>query len=189
MGADWGNVDQVVKTPANTAAASPPQPQYDFQPLAAPQLSNMNPYTDLGYNSFLRGMGLNQSQIQSQVARQKEGLSAQLEAQRPVWADALSRGIRNIGGNAEASGVYKSGQRLQNQNEFQVDQSRAQNAYESGIRGQQADLGAQLQAQMQDLARQQAEQELSARQRLSQESLSNQVNPLLTEFIRSQLQG
>lgn len=155
------------------------------QGRSAPDLKSMNPYTDLGYNSFLRGFGLQQNQINSTVARQKAGLEAQLQAQRPAWADSLARGLRNIGGAAEASGVFRSGQRLQNQGEFQVDQSRAQNNYEAGIRGQEGDLQAQAQAQLFDLARQKAEQELSARQRLAADSVQNGTNPMLAEYLNS----
>lgn len=190
--ADWSQgktpVHPILGNTAGTQQQTGPDWQQVFssvQSRPTPNLQSMNPYTDLGYNSFLRGYGLQQNQINSTVARQKAGLESQLQAQRPAWADALSRGLRNIGGNAEANGVFRSGQRLRDQSEFQVDQSRAQNNYEAGIRGQEGDLQAQSQNQILDLARQRAEQELAARQRLASDAVQTGSNPLLMEYLNS----
>lgn len=182
--------------PMSPTLTKPARPQTDWQKLfsaaqnqSAPNLNSLNPYADLGYQSFLRGYGLQQNQINGMIGRQRQDAEAQIQAQRPVWADALSRGLRNIGGNAEASGVFQSGQRLQNQNEFQVDQSRAQSGFESGIRGQVDNAAAQGQAQLLDLARQRAEQELAARQRLATTSIQSGSNPILAEYLSALLQG
>lgn len=178
----------------NESAPQPQQSGPDWNSLyrsalqPGPSLSDVNPgKDDLGYRSFLRGMGMSQSQINANVARQNAGLEAQLMAQRPAWQDALTRGVHNIGGNAESNGVYNSGQRLTQQNEFQTDQARAQANFEGGIRGQQADLRVTADSQLLDLARQNAEQELIARQRLAQQQVTNQQNPVFLEFLKSQL--
>lgn len=153
----------------------------------APQLSDQNPALDPEYDSFLRGMGLNAAQINANKARQTSALDAQLQAQRPQWADTLTQGLKNIAGNAESNGVYGSGKRLDDQNEFQVGQERAQQNYESGVNNQIGDLNANADSQLLGLAQQNAEQQLAARQRLAQSQMANNSNPVIQNFLQAML--
>lgn len=155
----------------------------------APDLNSVNPNTDLSYNSFLRGMGLNQAQIGAQKTRQNAYLDQQLNDQRPLWADQLRNGLRNISDNAESRGMFASGQRLQDQNQYQANQNQQQLAYENGIHRQQGENDATAQGQLLDLARQRADQELAARQRVATTQLQDQTNPVLTQFLLNALQG
>lgn len=182
-----GSIAEGPKTSYGTEA--PLSGTSTWKPLAAPRLTDVNPYTDLSYNSFLRGMGLQQSQINAQTARQKSYLDQQLADQRPLWADQLQTGLKNISDSAEGRGVFRSGARLKDQNDFQANQSQQQTAYENSIQRQQQELGATAQERLMDIARQRADQELAARQRVAQAQVSNQVNPELLAFLQHSLAG
>lgn len=181
---------QLQSTPTPATAPAPPSPvTAPTQSYSTPKLADQNPYTDLSYNSFLRGYGLDQQQIQADAARRKAGLQSQIDAQRPVWADRLTEGLKNVGDSAENAGLFRSGQRLQGQAQYQRDQGRQQADFEGGLYGQQQDSAANAQLQLMDLARQRAEQELVARQRLAQQAATNYSDPAFSQILQSMLQG
>lgn len=171
------------------APASGGNPMLQWQALQAPQLGSVNPGLDYSYNSFLRGMGMQSSQIEAQKGRQTQYLDQQLADQRPLWADQLRTGLKGISDSAENNGMFRSGARLQDQNNFQNNQAEQQTAYENSIHRQQQELGASASDQLMNLARQKADQELMARQRVAQTQLQDQVNPQLMSFLQSALAG
>lgn len=124
--------------------------------------------------------------INANVNRDKANLESQIQAQRPVWADTLAQGLKQIGNTNEENGVYNSGQRLNQQDQYQVGQSRAQANYENGVRNQEANLVANAQQQLTANAQQNAEQQLAAQQRVAQDQMSS--NPVYGQ-IMSQLLG
>lgn len=188
-GVDTAKGDQLYKG----TSAPPAAKDFDYQALLtgsrAPSLESVNPYTDSSYNNFYRGMGLDRATIGAQKAKTNANLQGQLDAQRPVWAEQLSRGLKTIGDSAENNGVFRSGQRLTNQNEFQTDQNRAQAGFEGGIHNAMGEADANASLQLQALARQQAEQELAARARVAQTQMQNQTNPVLQQLLMQALQG
>lgn len=182
------NRDGSIATPAG-----PAQSGYDWQSMMtsmrAPDLRSVNPNLDMSFGSFLRGAGLQQAQIGAQTQRHNAYLDQQLADQRPLWADQLRTGLRGISDNAEGRGMFRSGQRLRDQNEFQSNQNQQQLSYENSVRRQQNENSASAQSQLLDLARQRAEAELAARQRVAMSQIQEQGNPMLTQFLLSALQG
>jgi hypothetical protein len=136
----------------------------------------------------MRSAGFNDAQINANSARQKSQLQAQLEAQRPVWAQTLQQGLSGVLNNAAGRGTVRSSNRLQGQNQVQQNVNKAQAAYEGNIANQLGNIDAQTQASLLDLQRQRAEQQLAAQQNVYQSNLGDYQNSL-TNYYLSQLTG
>lgn len=146
---------------------------------------NQNP----AYLAFLRGAGMSESTARAQVMRQRNALQAQLEAQRPVWAQTLTQGLEKVANNASARGVGRSSNRIANQNLVQQDVNRQQAAYEGNIANQQQQLSDQLQSTLLDIQRRRAEAAAQAQQEEYQNQLANYSNNLTNYYLQTLLQG
>lgn len=126
-------------------------------------LSAADPYADPAMLSFLRGAGASESMARLAVQNQKSKIARQIAASGPAYQDSLRQGLQSIAGNAEANGMYQSGKRLADQNDFQVSAARQQNSWLQGLQDQSNDADVQLAQQIAQLQQQKAEQELQSR--------------------------
>lgn len=95
---------------------------------SVPQISSFDPSADPVYISYLRSLGLNESQQKGQIDRQRQYLNDSLAAQRPVMADQRAAAIAGIQNSAAARGVFNSTQR-------QDQEGKANTAYQRQVAG------------------------------------------------------
>lgn len=126
-------------------------------------LSAADPYADPAMLAFARGAGASESMARLAVQNQKSKIARQIAASGPAYQDSVKQGLQNIGGQAEANGMYESGKRLQDQNDFQVQSARQQNSWLQGLQDQSNDADVQLAQQIAQIQQQKSEQELQSR--------------------------
>jgi hypothetical protein len=154
---------------------------------SAPSWTSANPNQDPAYLAFLRGAGFNQSQIQAQTAKQKAGLQAQLEAQKPYWAQQIQTGVRNALDNAANRGTTRGSNRIENQNQATTAVNQAQASYETNVANQQAGLDASSATQLAQLQQQQAEQTLQAQNNVYNSQLGQYQSDLQNYYLNQLL--
>lgn len=157
-------------TPSATPAA-PTAP-------TAPSFSGSDPNQDPSYLAFLRGAGFSQSQIQAQTAQQNAGLQAQINAQKPYWAQQIQTGVRSALDNAAGRGVAEGSNRIQDQNSATSAVNKAQADYETGIANQIAGNNTSEAGQLAQLQQQQADQALTAQQNVYNSNATNYQSQL-----------
>lgn len=162
---------------AETSVASPSAPSY----------GGADPNQDPSYLAFLRGMGFNQSQIQSQTAKQKAGLQSQLEAQKPYWAQQITQGVRGVLNNAAGRGTVRGSNRIAGQNQATQNVNKAQADYETGVANQQGALDDNAATQLAQLQQQQAEAQISAQNNVYNNELGNYQNNLQNYYLQQLL--
>lgn len=180
-----------VQSPAPQAASTQTTGVAGAQPAtpAAPSWDSADPYDSPSYRAFLRSAGLDSSQTQAQISRSKSLLGAQLEAQRPVWAQALVQGVRGDLDNAAGRGTVRSSNRIENQNQTQTDIGRQQASYETNIANQLGNLDLQSQQAVQQLQQQQAEQALAAQNSVYQNQATQYQDELSQYYLQQLLAG
>lgn len=163
-----GNIGSSIKKSADNVAY-----QAVTAPRAAPGvgsftgLGSINPYEDPALAQYMRSLGVNQANLQAEVAVRQNRLGLQAAAQAPIFAEQKSNGIRSIGENAEDRGVFNSGRRVSDQTQYGVGVDRAQLAYNTDISNQSADLSRNLATQISGLNQGAAEQKLAAQQSIA----------------------
>jgi hypothetical protein len=182
------SVPTPVPLPNGTIGTADQLKNWPVEPQA-PTYGNADPNQNPSYLAFLRSMGMNESQVKAQVARQQGALQAQLEAQRPVWAQTLTQGLEGVMNNAAGRGTVRSSNRLMNQALTTQGVNRQQAAYEGNIANQQQSLSDQLQSTLLNLQRQKAEQAAQAQQAAYQENVGKYQNDLTNYYLQTLLQG
>ncbi len=139
-----------------------------------PESVNQALLADKNYAAFLRGMQFDESQIQSSLQAAQEAAQRRITAQRDAYDLQRTQGEEGIQRSYEAR-QNRSGRRLLDiaRNRSQID--RQQTQFETGIGDQTAQLERQAAADIASLRRQRAEQELGARDRLTQRSMEYPV--------------
>lgn len=155
-----------VYQPVNDPGTQPVAPTAT-QPKTV-RVSDADPYADPAMLAFARGAGASGGLARLAVQNQKSKINRQIAAAGPAYQDSLRQGLTQIAGNAEASGMYQSGKRLQDQNDFQVSAARQQNSWLQGLQDQSNDADLQLAMQIAQLQQQKAEQELQSRYSVAQ---------------------
>lgn len=122
-----------------------------------------NPAVDPSFLAFLRSQGIEESDIQGEIARRTSQITRGLERRQPVYADQMERGLEQDAHSFEDRGLYRSGARLVAQQRTATDIDRARLEDESGVRDQIANLEQSGAAQVAALRRQTAEQEMNTR--------------------------
>lgn len=134
-------------------------------------LSGKNPAEDLladqQYNTFLRKMQFDESEIQSGLVAAKEAARRRIDAQSGLYDQQRMQGARGVDDSFEARGMYRSGGRLKSLNENRMGIDRQQAQFESGIHSQSAEAERQAAGKIAEMRRNRAEQELAARDRLT----------------------
>jgi len=139
------------------------------QNLPSPTVDIMQ---DPAYVAFLSSMGLQESDIQGNLALARQGYQQRYQEALPGYEDARKTSTRNIGLNHENRGMYKSGVRLRDQAESaaRIDSQQA-SALGHMTRGI-AEQERQASSSSNELRRRNALEEILARERLSQRDLN-----------------
>ncbi|MEM7536261.1 MAG: hypothetical protein AAF639_29020, partial [Chloroflexota bacterium] len=119
------------------------------------------------YAAFLRQMEFDETGIQTALERARTAASSNIASQSPMFDLQRKQAARNIDNEAESRGMFRSGRRLERRSEARDAIDLNQRRFEEGQRN--SVLGAEQTAadQIARLRRQRAEQELSARNRLT----------------------
>lgn len=187
---DGGNLNSlyaglVPSSPAPAPAAAPQEqqgssssgPDYaallaGLQAPAAPAKRDwysgpMSPQEDPQFVAFQRALGYSDQQLMAQTAARKSMLQNSWNRQLPVYDDQLKEQQKGIGEDYLSRGVYSSGHRVMDQDNAALEQQNRMNVTKGNMQDQQADLDMQLQTQLADNRRKQAEEELAAQQRIA----------------------
>lgn len=156
---------------------------------SAPSWAGADPNTNPSYQTFLAGAGFNQSQIQAAGSQQSAALQAQLEAQRPYWAQTLQQGVRGALDNAAGRGTVRGSNRIGDQNAVEQNVNQQQAAYEQGIAGQQAGIQSNTANQLAQAQQAQAQQAISAQNDVYNNQLTNYQNELQNYYLNKLLGG
>lgn len=159
-GSGSSNLGQSVQRNMTAAPASPAPGAY-VPPTGAAGGSAM---TDPGYSAYLRGMGVEESEIQNILGTRVGALTRQLGRQLPAYAAQKEQSLKEVGQNYEGRGFYRSGSRIGEQNRVGLEADRQRNDFEAGIRDQIAELYGTSAMDLGRLRRQQAEEAIAAQQ-------------------------
>lgn len=124
---------------------------------------------DQSYSAFLRKMQFDESQIQSSLQAAQEAAQRRITGQAPIYNDQRQQSAEGINSGFEAR-QNRSGGRLRRLAEGRGRIDRNQQAFEQGIYDQKAKMERDSASQIASLRRSRAEQELGARDRLTQRS-------------------
>lgn len=177
-----GAYQQPTQPTVASSSATTPVPQ-------APSWEQADPNQNLSYLAFLRGAGMSESQARAGAARQKSQLQAQLEAQRPVWAQNLQQGLSRVLNNAAARGTVRGSNRIQGQNLVQQAIDRQRAAAESQTANQIGDIDLGLQSTLASLANQRAEAALNAQQQVYGQNQQDYQDQLANYYLQQLLAG
>lgn len=126
---------------------------------------------DKTYSAFLRNMQFNESQIQSSLQAAQEAAQRRIKAQAPLYDQQRRQSALSTNRNFEARGMYRSGGRLDKLAKDDKSLDYTQRKFESGINDASAEAERQAIADIAKLRRDRAEQELAARDRLTERSV------------------
>lgn len=129
--------------------------------------SPQNPEEDPQYLAFQRAMGVQDSDLRSNNALQRSLVQRQAYRQLPRIQQQTADTVRDIGLNATARGTFGSGTRVRAQNQAQQAGDQQTGDIVTDLADEQALMERQLAMQLAELRRQDAEQQLAARVRLS----------------------
>lgn len=129
---------------------------------AAPNLAQSQLGSDPSYLAFLRASNLSQATSAADVARRQAALQAALNLQLPGMEQQDATQGRNLAGNYEARGMFRSGAHLRDASELQAQQARQKTAFITNTQNQIADLSGQLASNIADQQRRSAEAGLTS---------------------------
>ena len=126
-------------------APSPSAPQKPVQAPVAPSQGAPAPpaqsaAADPAYLAYLRGAGVEESEIQNILGTRVGALVRQLGRELPAYADKRDRAVEGAGMAAESRGLFRSGARMTQQNRAGMDVDRERMNFEASIRDQIAEL-------------------------------------------------
>lgn len=120
-----------------------------------------------GYDStlaaFMRQMGVNEQDIYAESRERADMAKRQYERSLPMWAEETRTAVKGVDDDAQARGVYASGNRLRDSAYAQYGVALRQNEALAMSQDQQTSYALDAARRIADLRRQAAEQELAAR--------------------------
>ena len=125
---------------------------------------------DQSYSAFLRKMQFNESQIQSSLQAAQEAAARRIQGQAGMYDKQREQSQRNVDQNFESRGMFRSGGRLKTAAEGRTAIDYQQTQFETGVQEEKARMEREAASSIADLRRQRAEEELGARDRLTQRS-------------------
>lgn len=122
---------------------------------------------DTGFAAFMRQMGMDASEIENAFLDIKEDLRADRQKQMPLYADQALKAEQRENQSAEASGMFRSGQRLRDVADAvnAVDVNRQD--FLDGLRESRREARETKNAGLASLERNRAEEEIAAAERLT----------------------
>lgn len=125
---------------------------------------------DQSYAAFLRKMQFDESSIQSSLQAAQEAAARRIQGQKATYDTQRDQTKRNVQQGFESRGMFRSGGHLKQQNEGRTAIDRSQLQFETGVNEQKASMERDAATQIADMRRANAEQQLAARDRLTQRS-------------------
>jgi hypothetical protein len=126
---------------------------------------------DQGFAKFMRGQQFNESQIQSSLQAAQEAAARRISGQAGVYDQQRTDARRGTNQGYESRGMFRSGGRLGALHRGQTSIDRNQTTFESGIGEAKAQMERDAAQKIAGGRRQRAEEELGARDRLTQASV------------------
>lgn len=129
-------------------------------------LGGIEPEMDPSFLAFQRALGVEEAELRASIAMRRSAVQRRIANQLPQVREATQRSVRDVGLSAEARGVFRGGNRAQDQaDEIRQGALQEQNIIQGG-QEEIASLEAELAQQIAANRRRQSEAELEARQRL-----------------------
>ena len=125
---------------------------------------------DQSYAAFMRRMQFDESQIQSSLQAAQEAAVRRIQGQAGIYDKQREQGAKGVDQGFESRGMYRSGGRLNALNESRMGIDVQQRQFESGVQESKAQMERDAASKISDMRRQRAEEELSARDRLTTRS-------------------
>lgn len=149
-------------------------PEADRWLSAVDAQKNAGPTADSAYLTALRSLGYDKATAYRIAARNVAQVNRQMGlAEDDVKASGdISR--RNISGNAEVRGIYRSGEHLRNLSEQRASEGRRLGSIQSIGAGQIGGYQNSLEQSLSDISRQRAEQEMALSLRREQKAILDQ---------------
>jgi hypothetical protein len=135
--------------------------------LFSSPLAPRNPEEDPAFLAFLRAQGFSEADAKAEVARRVGTIRRQVANAMPELAAQEQQGLEDVAGAAESNGVWRSGQRLVDQQRLSDGINRKRNTITGDAADQEADAYGDLSRRVADLRRQTAEQSLNTRNALA----------------------
>ena len=131
---------------------------------------NSDLLADSQYSTFLRNMNFNESQIQSSLSAATEAAARRIQGGKAGYDRQRQQGQEQIDGSYEAR-QNRSGKRLVDLSRRRADVDRNQLTFETGINESKAKMQRESAQQIAGLRRNNVEQQMGARDRLTQRSV------------------
>lgn len=125
---------------------------------AGPASLGANP----AYLAFLRALGAEESDLRASGASRIDLLNRELSRRLPEISFAGEEARRNIAGNMEARGLYRSGETEKGLSRQRYAEGQATSSLEGTTADQVAAVNSELQRRLSEIARQRAEQTLTS---------------------------
>lgn len=122
---------------------------------------------DPQFLAFERQFNQAEGDLGGAASRRKAALSSQYARSLPQFAMAEEKGLRNVGDDFNARGVFSSGIRVQRQNEVSRESQMGRDNAAAENASQMSDVDYNLAQQIADLRRRRAEGTLTAQQNSS----------------------
>ena len=95
---------------------------------------------DPSYLAYMRGMGVEEGNINILAGTRADALQRQLNRGLPAYAEQREQAVEGAGDAAESRGMYRSGRRMTEQARVGRESDRARMDFETGIRDQMTEL-------------------------------------------------
>lgn len=125
---------------------------------------------DPAYAAYLRGMQFSESQIQSSLQAAQEAAQRRITQQAGTFDTQRRDSERSVDQSFESRGMFRGGGRLLESAERRAQIDLSQNQFETGVLESSAQAEREAAESIAQLRRDRAEQELAARQRLTETS-------------------
>jgi hypothetical protein len=126
---------------------------------------------DNQFSAWMRGQQMNESTIQSNLQAAQEAANRRIHGQAGIYDRQRKQSERSTNQGYESRGMYRSGGRLNKVHDNRLGIDLQQRQFEDGINESKAQMERDAGSKVGDIRRQRAEQELGARDRLTQRSV------------------
>lgn len=159
---------QVQATPQPVAPGQPAPLDNPNQLQASPKV--INPEEDPQFLAFQRALGVQENELRASIAMKRARLQSDLANRMPDFDESKRRTIQGIGESYLDRGTFRSGMRLQDQDNAASGVESQRTAAITQTRQAEADLNSDLARIVAENRRRMAEEGVNTRQRLSLEA-------------------
>lgn len=138
-------------------------------------------FDDAAFSAFARQMRRRQSQIEADTAMRRGEIDRSRQLARLALDRQRAAALNRVDDDFEARGMFRSGGRIQRRADAVRDSALRQAQLDQQTAEQQADVNRQASSQIADLSRQRDEQEIAARNRLTDRSIRDAQRDALAQ--------